>query len=74
MNEQMRKLVEALDKTHKGYVSKVVSNGGISLEASKLGREYKDIQREMIVVDNTEKKEKYYVLFNKHINFFYPWL
>ena len=59
MNEQMRKLVEALDKTHKGYVSKVVSNGGISLEASKLGREYKDIQREMIVVDNKDKKQKY---------------
>ena len=55
----MRKLVEALDKTHKGYVSKVVSNGGISLEASKLGREYKDIQREMIVVDNKDKQEKY---------------
>ena len=55
----MRKLVDALDRTHKGYVSKVVSNGGISLEASKLGREYKDIQREMIVVDNIDKKEKY---------------
>ena len=57
MNEQMRKLVEALDKTHKGYVSKVVSDGGISLEASKLGREYKDIQREMIVVDIKNKKQ-----------------
>ena len=59
MNEQMRKLVDALDRTHKGYVSKVVSNGGISLEASKLGREYKDIQREMIVVDNKDKQQKY---------------
>ena len=59
MNERIRKLVEALDKTHQGYVSKVVSDGGISLEASKLGREYKDIQREMIVVDNKDKKEKY---------------
>jgi len=59
MNEQMRKLVEALDKTHKGYVSKVVSNGGISLEASKLGREYKDIQREMIIVDIVQEKKKY---------------
>ena len=57
MNEQMRKLVEALDKTHKGYVSKVVSNGGISLEASKLGREYKDIQREIIVADIKNKKQ-----------------
>ena len=55
----MRKLVDALDRTHKGYVSKVVSNGGISLEASKLGREYKDIQREMIVVDNKDKQQKY---------------
>ena len=59
MNEKMRNLVDALDKTHKGYVSKVVSNGGISLEASQLGRQYKDIQREMIVVDIKDKKEKY---------------
>jgi len=59
MNERIRKLVEALDKTHQCYVSKVVSDGGISLEASKLGREYKDIQREMIVVDNKDKQEKY---------------
>tara|TARA_R100001224_G_C4023132_1_gene150030 strand:+ start:2037 stop:2213 length:177 start_codon:yes stop_codon:yes gene_type:complete len=57
MNEQMRKLVDALDRTHKGYVSKVVSNGGISLEASKLGREYKDIQREIIVADIENKKK-----------------
>ena len=57
MNEKMRNLVDALDKTHKGYVSKVVSNGGISLEASKLGRQYKDIQREMIVVDIKDKKK-----------------
>jgi len=58
MNEQMRKLVDALDRTHKGYVSKVVSNGGISLEASKLGREYKDIQREIIKTDIVNKKEQ----------------
>ena len=57
MNEQMRKLVDALDRTHKGYVAKVVSNGGISLEASKLGREYKDIQREIIVADIKNKKQ-----------------
>ena len=59
LNEKMRNLVDALDTTHKSYVSKVVSNGGISLEASKLGREYKDIQREMIVVDTAEKTQKY---------------
>ena len=58
MNERIRKLVEALDKTHQGYVSKVVSDGGISLEASKLGREYKDIQREIIVADIQYKKNK----------------
>jgi len=57
MNERIRKLVEALDKTHQGYVSKVVSDGGISLEASKLGREYKDIQREIIVADIKNKKQ-----------------
>ena len=55
----MRQLVDALDKTHKQYVQTVHNHGGVNLEASKLGREYKDIQREMIVVDNKDKKEKY---------------
>lgn len=55
----MRQLVDALDTTHKKYVQTVHNHGGVNLEASKLGREYKDIQREMIVVDNIDKKEKY---------------
>jgi hypothetical protein len=59
LNEEMRKLVSNLDKTHNQFVQKVVSSGGINLEASKLGREYKDIQREMIIVDIVDKKEKY---------------
>jgi hypothetical protein len=60
MNERMRNLVNALDQTHQGYIKKVVSNGGINLEASKLSRKYKDITREMIVVDIVQKKEKKY--------------
>ena len=59
MNEQLRKLVDALDNTHQKYVTTVHTHGGVNLEASKLGREYKDIQREMIVVDNIDKKQKY---------------
>ena len=55
----MRNLVDALDKTHKSYVTKIVSNAGVSLEASMLGRKYKDIQREVIVVDTVVKKQKY---------------
>ena len=58
MNEQLRKLVDALDKTHKNYVSTLHNHGGVNLEASKLGREYKDIQREIIVADIQNKKEK----------------
>ena len=58
LNEEMRKLVGTLDKTHKEFVSKVVSSGGINLEASKLGREYKDIQREIIKTDIVHKKEQ----------------
>jgi hypothetical protein len=48
MNEQLRKLVDALDKTHNNYVKTV----------HKLGREYKDIQREIIVADIQNKKVK----------------
>ena len=59
LNEEMRKLVGTLDKTYKEFVSKVVSSGGINLGASKLGREYKDIQREMIIVDIVQEKKKY---------------
>ena len=59
LNEKMRNLVDALDKTHKSYVTKIVSNAGVSLEASMLGRKYKDIQREIIVVDTVVKKQKY---------------
>ena len=58
MNEQMRLLVDALDKTHKGYVSTIHKHGGVNLEASKLGRDYKDIQRDIIVADiNNRKKD-----------------
>ena len=53
----MRQLVDALDKTHKGYVSTIHKYGGVNLEASKLGREYKDIQREIIVADIENKKK-----------------
>ena len=57
MNEQIRHLVDALDKTHKGYVTTIHKHGGANLEASKLGREYKDIQREIIVADIKNKKQ-----------------
>jgi len=58
MNEQMRKLVDALDKKHQGYVAEVTKHGGVNLEASKLGRDYKDIQRDIIVADiNNRKKD-----------------
>tara|TARA_R100000935_G_scaffold7939_1_gene16780 strand:- start:430 stop:612 length:183 start_codon:yes stop_codon:yes gene_type:complete len=59
LNDKMKSLVDALEKTHQGYIKTVVSNGGIDLKASQLGRKYKDIQREMIVVDIVDKKEKY---------------
>tara|TARA_Y100001937_G_scaffold75258_1_gene102272 strand:+ start:487 stop:663 length:177 start_codon:yes stop_codon:yes gene_type:complete len=58
MNEQMRQLVDALDKTHKSYVNTIHNHGGVNLEASKLGREYKDIQREIIVADLQNNKKK----------------
>jgi len=57
MNEQIRKLVDALDRKHQGYVQEIYNHGGVSLEASKLGRDYKDIQREIIKVD-TVKEQK----------------
>ena len=53
----MRQLVDALDKTHKQYVQTVHNHGGVNLEASKLGREYKDIQRDIIVADIENKKK-----------------
>ena len=53
----MRQLVDALDKTHKQYVQKVQEHGGVNLEASKLGRDYKDIQRDIIVADIRNKKK-----------------
>jgi len=59
LNEKMMNLVNALDKTHQGYIKTVVSNGGIDLQASKLIRQYKDITREMIVVDIVQKKKDY---------------
>ena len=57
MNEQMRKLVGKLDNTHKALVSEVTKKGGLSLKTAQLGREYKDIQRDMIIVDNQSSKE-----------------
>ena len=57
MNEQMRKLVGKLDNTHKELVSEVTKKGGLSLKTAQLGREYKDIQRDMIIVDNIHNKE-----------------
>ena len=53
----MRQLVDALDSTHKKYVQTVHNYGGVNLEASKLGREYKDIQRDIIVADIKKSKE-----------------
>ena len=58
INEQLRKLVDALDSTHNKYVQTVHTHGGVNLEASKLGREYKDIQREIIKTDIVNKKEQ----------------
>ena len=57
MNEQMRILVGKLDNTHKKLVSEVTKKGGLNLKTAQLGREYKDIQRDMIIVDNTHNKE-----------------
>ena len=57
MNEQIRQLVDALDKTHNNYVKTLHNHGGVNLEASKLGREYKDIQRDIIVADIKRSKE-----------------
>jgi hypothetical protein len=47
-------LVDALDKKHQGYIAELHKHGGVNLEASKLGRDYKDIQREIIKVDNSK--------------------
>ena len=58
MHEQLRKLVDALDKTHNNYVKTVHNHGGVNLEASKLGREYKDIQREIIKTDIVNKQSQ----------------
>ena len=57
MNEQIRQLVDALDSTHNKYVKTIHTHGGVNLQASKLGREYKDIQREIIVADINNKKD-----------------
>ena len=53
----MRILVGKLDNTHKKLVSEVTKKGCLSLKTAQLGREYKDIQRDMIIVDNTHSKE-----------------
>ena len=57
MNEQIRQLVDALDSTHNKYVKTIHTHGGVNLQASKLGREYKDIQRDIIVADIENKKK-----------------
>lgn len=54
----MRKLVDALDKTHNVYVKTIHQHGGVNLKASKLGRDYKDIQREIIKADIEIQKKK----------------
>ena len=59
LNEEMRKLVDTLNKTNNDYVNEIHKHGGVSLEASKLGRAYKDIQREIIKTDIVIKKDKY---------------
>ncbi len=59
LNEEMRKLVDTLNKTNNDYVNEIHNHGGVSLEASKLGRAYKDIQREIIKTDIVIKKNKY---------------
>ena len=53
----MRILVGKLDNTHKALVTEVTKKGGLSLKTAQLGREYKDIQRDMIIVDNIHNKE-----------------
>ena len=57
MNEQIRILVGKLVNTHKALVTEVTKKGGLSLKTAQLGREYKDIQRDMIIVDNKSSKE-----------------
>lgn len=57
INEKIRQLVDALDKKHQGYVEELHKHGGVNLEASKLGRDYKDLQREIIKVDIDQKKD-----------------
>jgi hypothetical protein len=57
MNEQMRILVEKLDNTHTTLVKEITNKGGLNLTTAKLGREYKDIQRDMIIVDNESSKQ-----------------
>jgi len=57
MNEEMRRLVGKLDNTHKTLVSEITKRGSLSLKTAQLGREYKDIQRDMIIVDNKSSKE-----------------
>ena len=59
LNEEMRKLVDTLNKTNDAYVQEIHKYGGVSLKASKLGRAYKDIQREIIKTDIVEKKNNY---------------
>ncbi len=53
----MRRLVGKLDNTHKTLVSEITKKGSLSLKTAQLGREYKDIQRDMIIVDNKSSKE-----------------
>ena len=59
LNEEMRKLVDTLNKTNNDSINEIHNHGGVSLEASKLGRAYKDIQREIIKTDIVIKKDKY---------------
>ena len=48
-----------MKKIYLKLFQEIHKHGGVSLEASKLGRNYKDIQREIIKADIVEKKNKY---------------
>ena len=52
MQEKMRRLVEALDQTHKEYVSSIHTFGKVTPIATQKASDYKVLQREIVKVDN----------------------
>ena len=52
MQEKMRRLVEALDKTHNEYVSSIHTFGKVTPIATQKASDYKVLQREIVKVDN----------------------